>query len=253
MNTSAAWRNAIQLNETLRKLEDASRALGTLRTCLEHIEGAGACCPPSDFATVGVDLNSIWERLGGEGEVVAGISRAKLDRRTLAGLPDDTLARLRDLNRCVARLEERLARWLLLETDTPHQYVLHGKEVRTGTWLTLPCSIDLVVEFHDLAHGPGGNPSPPKLKLRLSGVDCQFRHPGATNPSRAIRVKGAAPSPESIEADPDEDAHDICGLLRAIRQHGGVGWVGMWEIAVVTARLPGHGTQFVVLMSPVVS
>ena len=248
MNTSSAWRNAIHLNATRRKLEDASRALGTLRTCLEHIEGAGACCPPRDFATVGADLNSIWERLGGEGEVVAGIWRGKLDRRTLAELPDDTLAQLLDLNRCVARLEERLARWLLLETNTTHQYVLHGKEVRTGTWLTLPCRVDLVVEFHDLAHGPGGNPSPPKLKLQLSGVECQFRHPGATNPSQAIRVKRAAPGPECIEEDPGEDAHDICGLLRAIRRHGGVGWVGMQEIAFVSARLPGNGTQFVAVV-----
>jgi hypothetical protein len=152
----------------------------------------------------------------------------------------------------VARLEERLARWLLLETDTTRQYVLHGKELRTGTWLTLPCSIDLVVEFHNLAHGPGGNASPPKLKLQLSGVECQFRHPGATNPWRAIRAKKASPGPECIEADPGEDAQDICGVLRVVRQFGGLGWAGMLEIAVVTARLPGHGTQFVTAVSPVV-
>ena len=245
MDPSSPSRNAAQLNATQRRLGDVQSALATLGACLEDIERAGACCAPSGFAFVGSDIDSIGDRLCGEGEVVAGIYRRRLDRRTLAEFPAETQSRFAALNERVARLEARLARWLLLETGTARQAVFHSREVRNGTWLRLPVDVGLTIELRDGEHVSGGASAPLNLTLELSGIECQVRDPGVQHPPQAIRVASASPGPIYIEADPEAGERDVCGLLHVIRSHGGLGWEGMLDMELLTARVCGQGAQFV--------
>lgn len=248
MDTASSLRSAIRLNETRRRLERARVALWDLRNCIGSVQAAGPGSPSAGLEETQKELESSWERLRVEGEVVDGACQSSLIRRTLAELPAGTLEEVLALNRRVARLEDRLGRWLLVETRVTLQPVLHGEDVHTGTWLLLPHEIDLMVRFRGAAFGAGGDLSPDKLRLRLSAVKCQFRYPGAKHPASATQAGKATPGPSCIDADPGEDSHDVCGLLRVLRRHAGLGWGGMLEMAKVTVRLMERGSQFTALL-----
>ena len=174
-------------------------------------------------------------------------SKDREPEESLARLPDESLRQVLDLNRRVARAEARMARWLLVETGTTRKLVMSGIEVRAGHWLALPCDVALVVELRSHILARGGEPGPAKVRIRLSGTECQFRQPGTEYPSQAIRPVELPSTAVPTVPDPEEDALDVCGLLRTIRHMGGLAWESMPQIAVVTVRLPFSTSQLLMV------